>query len=534
MTVKLSLRLSLVLLCLTLAAGWACAATAPTLAITSPEEGFTVASRTVAVEAAFEAEAGTKVARVELAVDGTTIEARTLEPPVENGQVSFTWMARDYAAGSHHLTVRAISDDGVVSAQAITVELRGTLEKSDNGVRIIAPAAGQTVSGQVEVMVEADNPTLARYVIFLVDDVLKAVSNVQPFLYKWDTTRYLNGSHYLKVKVFAAGEWEAVSEPVAVIVDNPSGATAMRTPALQATPVAPAPVAPPVRTADTTLPPAVLSDSAVAAYPTAALPAPELALPGSVPYVNEAGELVTPVPATLPPAVVTPAEMPSTLAASSDTLVSDNKKVAPVEIALLPADLTTPAVSMTQPEAASLPPAEISTELTEVTPVASASDLQTVLPKPVAAPSVEVAMLPPKPAAARPAPKVATAPEPVALGGTRVAALQFNGQTLALDTPAMITRGRAIVPFRTIVEQAGGKVAWDSAKRTARAISAQGRQLAVIIGSDQASVDGNTVAMAVAAQLRDNRTVVPARFLGDALDLALQYEDGVIHLAQSK
>jgi hypothetical protein len=37
--------------------------------------------------------------------------------------------------------------------------------------------------------------------------------------------------------------------------------------------------------------------------------------------------------------------------------------------------------------------------------------------------------------------------------------------------------------------------------------------------------------MGMPAALRSNRTVVPLRFLGDALDLALQYQDGIIHIA---
>ena len=42
-------------------------------------------------------------------------------------KIGTTWLARDYTAGPHHLTVRAISSDGAVAKKTITVELRGAL-----------------------------------------------------------------------------------------------------------------------------------------------------------------------------------------------------------------------------------------------------------------------------------------------------------------------------------------------------------------------------------------------------------------------
>jgi hypothetical protein len=617
------LCLSLVALCLAPVGALAADANAaPTVAITAPQEGLTIASRTVTIEATFTAPDGATIAMAELAIDGATVDAHKIDPPQAQGIVSFTWLARDYADGKHKIAVRAIDSDGQVAKAAISVVLKSSGSVRDSAVRIVSPAVGETVSGSTAVQVEVDDPALARYVIFLVDDVLKAISNVRPFSYVWDTTRYLNGVHILKVQAYSSGEWEAVSPSVEVHVDNPSGATAMREPKLAITPVAPEPAAPPVRVGEPTLPPPVRAESPAPSYPVATAPIPAVAVPGTAPFVSPSGELITPPPppaveiaalptfAELPPAApsapigpapvaaavaptiealpqpvtevasVIPAEFAAAPLAPSETAASGERQPSqsPFEIALLPApELPTAAEPVgveTAPAApAPLPPAVTTAAVMEMAPV-PATDAQFV-PTPRPAPvEVQIAMLPPKPVELEPAPKLAAEPlsaqitclvrssEPLArfavrLGvpvveiakannlspmslvhpGQRLAVpstpISFDGKQLALDSPATIADGRAIVPFRAVIEQAGGQVSWD-AKEHRAAAAAGGHTIAVTIGSDQAEVDGGLVAMGAVAQIRCDRTVVPLRLLGDALDLALQYEDGVIHIASAK
>jgi LysM repeat protein len=194
-------------------------------------------------------------------------------------------------------------------------------------------------------------------------------------------------------------------------------------------------------------------------------------------------------------------------------------------------------------------------------------------PQPAAV-QVQIAMLPPRPVEPVPAPKLAAAPAPseiaylvressrldrlaVQLGlpameiarandlsaqsvvhpGQRLVVpsvpVSFDGQPLVFDAPATVADGRAIVPFRAVIEEAGGQVSWDSKQHRASAV-ARGHEIAVTIGSDQAQLDGSAVAMGTAARIRCDRTVVSLRFLGDALDLALQYQDGIIHIASAR
>ncbi|MFB3881725.1 MAG: stalk domain-containing protein [Armatimonadota bacterium] len=613
------LCLSLVALCLVCAG--ALAATAPTVSITAPQEGLTIASRTVTIEAAFSVPEGSTIAMAELAIDGTTIDAHRIDPPQREGTVSFTWLARDYDDGKHKITVRAIDSEGQAAKAAISVVLKSSESVRASAVRITSPAEGEVVSGSTTVRVEVDDPALARYVIFLVDDVLKAISNVPPFTYAWDTTRYLNGVHVLKARAYSGGEWESVSPAVQVHVDNPSGLTAMRGPAMAVTAVAPEPSAPPARAGEAVMPPPVRAESPAPAYPVATAPAPALAVPGTAPFVSPSGELITPpsaaaveiaalptfaeqppaapsapigpapVPAAVAPGVeavpqpaveapsVAPAEFAAAPLAPGEAAASAARQpsASPLEIAMLPApqlpEAPEPAAAPTAaPTPEPVPPAVATAAEVEVAPAPAAGAQVAPASEPVPA-QIQIAMLPPRPVEVTPAPKVAAEPMPsqiaytvrtssplerlavqmgvpatelasansldpnsVVQAGRRLAVpstpIAFNGKALALDAPAAIADGRAIVPFRAVVEEAGGQVSWDSTKRQASA-TAGGHQIAVTIGAEQAEVDGGVVAMGAAAQIRCDRTVVPLRFLGDALDLALQYEDGIIHIASA-
>jgi len=638
--VKGTLRLVLIAVCLAFIPALAAAsATAPEVAITSPEAGLTIASRVVVVEAAYSAPEEAVIRLVELVIDGVTVDAHSLDPGEARGSVVFTWVAREYADGEHTICVRAIDSEGQVADNEISAWLEGGQPGLDRGLRIASPADGETVSGKTTIQVEVGDPKLARYVIFLVDDVFKAMSNVRPFSYVWDTTRYLNGRHSLKAKAYLGGEWEAVSSAVQVNVENPSGATAMRVPKLTATAVAPSPMLPPARAGEPTLPAPMRSESPTPAQPPMALDEPEVAVPGTAPFVSPSGELITPpIPAmarqaprrapieiaALPtsgspvragePMIAGPAHTadsaPPTVVESMGpaAMAAREPAPAPLEVALLDSGaakatasepMVTADVSAPRPAGAaesmaaerrepvpaplevalletpgglrvSVPPAAVAAS-PGVVEAAPAPEAQIAAVGGATASQIEIAMLPPRPVERRPAARVAAEPAPsevvyVVRGGdwlARVAAemgvpardiartnnlsdpsmlqpgqtlkipstpLYFDNRPLRLDAPAVVVEGRAIVPFRSVIEEAGGTVTWDSAARSARA-TARNAQIAVVIGSDKGTVNGVTVPMGTQAAIRCDRTVVPLRFLGDALDMVLQYEDGVIHIA---
>src|SRR4030042_872557 len=93
------------------------------------------------------------------------------------------------------------------------------------------------------------------------------------------------------------------------------------------------------------------------------------------------------------------------------------------------------------------------------------------------------------------------------------APVYFDGRPVSCEAPTVIAAGRAIVPFRAVIEEAGGTVTWDSAARRAGA-TARKAQIAVTIGTDIGTVNDRSVRMGTAAAIRCDRRVGPLRLLG--------------------
>lgn len=85
-----------------------------------------------------------------------------------------------------------------------------------------------------------------------------------------------------------------------------------------------------------------------------------------------------------------------------------------------------------------------------------------------------------------------------------------------LDASTANVDGRTLVPLRAIFEALGAEVSWDNDTRTAHA-RWDGGSLSLPIGSSQAVVNGEVRALDVPAQLIDGRTMVPLRFVSEAM-----------------
>lgn len=85
-----------------------------------------------------------------------------------------------------------------------------------------------------------------------------------------------------------------------------------------------------------------------------------------------------------------------------------------------------------------------------------------------------------------------------------------------LDASTANVDGRTLVPLRAIFEALGAEVSWDNETRTAHAWW-EGGSLSLPIGSSQAVVNGETRVLDVPAQLIDERTMVPLRFVAESM-----------------
>lgn len=85
------------------------------------------------------------------------------------------------------------------------------------------------------------------------------------------------------------------------------------------------------------------------------------------------------------------------------------------------------------------------------------------------------------------------------------------------DSPPVIVNSRTLVPVRAIFESLGATVEWDAETRTAT--GTLGDTVVVMqIGNTTAYVNGEAKTLDVPAQIINSRTMVPARFVSEALN----------------
>lgn len=100
------------------------------------------------------------------------------------------------------------------------------------------------------------------------------------------------------------------------------------------------------------------------------------------------------------------------------------------------------------------------------------------------------------------------------LNGTPV---QFN------DVQPVSVNGRVLVPVRGIFEQMGVNVGWDAADQRVYA-DGNGRNVVLYIGKRIAQVNGHDVSLDVPATTYNGRTMVPLRFISEAMGATVNWD----------
>ena len=98
-----------------------------------------------------------------------------------------------------------------------------------------------------------------------------------------------------------------------------------------------------------------------------------------------------------------------------------------------------------------------------------------------------------------------------------------DGSPIYLDSPPMLLNGRVLVPLRGVFERLGATVVWDP---RAQAVLAQrgATSIALTIGSSQAAVNGQAQPIDTPALLVAGHTMVPLRFISQALGAAVGWD----------
>jgi hypothetical protein len=102
----------------------------------------------------------------------------------------------------------------------------------------------------------------------------------------------------------------------------------------------------------------------------------------------------------------------------------------------------------------------------------------------------------------------------------------LNGQPIGFGgVPPTQVGGRVLVPLRGVFEALGAQVDYDAASGTVFAARGE-TQVQLRIGSTQATVNGQTRVLDVPAQTRLGRTLVPLRFVSEAMGAQVDWNPG--------
>ena len=106
--------------------------------------------------------------------------------------------------------------------------------------------------------------------------------------------------------------------------------------------------------------------------------------------------------------------------------------------------------------------------------------------------------------------------------------ITLNGEALVLDTNAYIKNDCTMVPVRGIFEKAANAtVNWDESTKTVMIAQSKGEEFNFIflqIGTENAFVNSEAIKLDAPAEIKDDRTMVPLRFIMEQLGCEVQWD----------
>ncbi|MDF2960389.1 MAG: copper amine oxidase protein [Paenibacillus sp.] len=107
--------------------------------------------------------------------------------------------------------------------------------------------------------------------------------------------------------------------------------------------------------------------------------------------------------------------------------------------------------------------------------------------------------------------------------GKKGVKLFVNGEEPSFEVAPFIRDGSTLVPFRAISEALKAEVTWNAEERSVT-VTRDGIAVKLFIDSMTAYVDGKEVTLEVPATIVEGNTVVPVRFVSEALKAAVNWE----------
>jgi hypothetical protein len=492
------------------------AGTAADMRVLTPLSGEVVGA-SFKLDLSFQSRLSSPIATAELYVDGIRWVRRALDKPQVKSILSFDVDSSTLTPGPHTVLVKVLTDDGAwSSAQLQVVTGPGSIGVGVEPTPAGAPelnfrslGTNNRVAGIIEIEIDAPAKNgVSPYVTFYVDKQFKTLKNYPPYAFTWDTTTVENGYHTIEAMGYLESSNMTSTRRMQVYVDNAGGNTVR----LREIPDLSDKTAP-KRTVTLPAPRAarMATDAQIAAAPATAelrVSASGLAVVNA-PSTARSAAIATPMapkPSPRKPAIAEPVRVPAGVAeavihpllrrsADASQLAVDNPgKTAPISPAGLAA-IQAPANVLVTGAPASVAPAALRIRIS----LASTARTVTAVPH-------------------RETLHPLSLPDP-----SRGIQVAFDGQQIAFDVLPRVEKGLPIAPFRQIFEHTGGQVMWVPETRIVRAVSGE-REVIIAVGKDSAQVNGESIRLERPAFIERGRTIVPLSFVGQALDVKISYD----------
>ncbi|MDY7076208.1 MAG: Ig-like domain-containing protein [Chloroflexota bacterium] len=187
--------------------------TPPTVSITSPTEGETVAGTIDVVADANDAT--TEVTQVEFFVDGNSIGTDT---DGSDGW-SVSWNTLSVGNGNHDLTATATDvADNIATSDPVTVNVQNEPDDPPT-VSITNPGDGDDVTGLVNITADASDDVGVTQVEFFVNGNSIGVDDTAPYAVSWDSSTVGDGPHTISATATDTAD-QTGDDSIGVTVDN--------------------------------------------------------------------------------------------------------------------------------------------------------------------------------------------------------------------------------------------------------------------------------------------------------------------------
>lgn len=127
-----------------------------------------------------------------------------------------------------------------------------------------------------------------------------------------------------------------------------------------------------------------------------------------------------------------------------------------------------------------------------------------------------------QPPASNPIPVVSSPGEQLIIFTIGQNSLFVNGQSYSMDAAPFISSGRTLVPVRYLADALGAQTSWDAAAQKVT-INKGATAIDLTINSMVITTNGKTTQMDSAPLIENGRTYLPARYIAEALGYTVQW-----------